>query len=157
MRLLEHLGHFLHLPLRLLRSEVDRRADADRAHVERLPDAREPDLIEGVRVGEELVVVQLQQERDLVRVLRRATVPSTPSVDATALQPPSIASFTMFSGSKLRRVGRERRARRVLDALIDRKDRHVAGTREPAVVDERLQTRQHAYRAIRRREQMRST
>jgi len=31
---------------------------------------------------------------------RRATVPSTPSVDATALHPPSIASRTMFSGSK---------------------------------------------------------
>ena len=31
---------------------------------------------------------------------RRATAPSTPSVEATALQPPSMASFTMFSGSK---------------------------------------------------------
>ncbi len=30
----------------------------------------------------------------------RATDPSTPSVEATALQPPSMASFTMFSGSK---------------------------------------------------------
>ena len=30
----------------------------------------------------------------------REHAPSTPSVDATALQPPSIASFTMFSGSK---------------------------------------------------------
>jgi hypothetical protein len=28
------------------------------------------------------------------------TAPSTPSVEATALQPPSIASLTMFSGSK---------------------------------------------------------
>ena len=30
----------------------------------------------------------------------RATELSTPSVDATALHPPSIASFTMFSESK---------------------------------------------------------
>jgi hypothetical protein len=30
----------------------------------------------------------------------RATDPSTPSVEATQLQPPSSASFTMFSGSK---------------------------------------------------------
>src|ERR1051325_11465860 len=29
----------------------------------------------------------------------RATEPSTPKVEATALQPPSIASFTRFSGS----------------------------------------------------------
>ena len=30
----------------------------------------------------------------------RATAPNTPNVDATALHPPSIANFTMFSGSK---------------------------------------------------------
>ena len=36
----------------------------------------------------------------LVRVLPRLTAPSTPNVDATALQPPSMASLTMFSGSK---------------------------------------------------------
>jgi hypothetical protein len=30
----------------------------------------------------------------------RDTAPSTPKVDATALQPPSMASFTMFSASK---------------------------------------------------------
>src|SRR5437660_1689385 len=36
---------------------------------------------------------------------RRATEPSTPNVDATALQPPSMASFTMFSGSKYSGLG----------------------------------------------------
>ena len=40
----------------------------------------------------------------------RATVPSTPSVDATALHPPSIASSTIFAGSKYIRVRRERGA-----------------------------------------------
>ncbi len=30
----------------------------------------------------------------------RATAPRTPSVEATALQPPSMASFTIPSGSK---------------------------------------------------------
>ena len=45
VRLLEHLGDFLNLPLRFLRAEVDRRADARRAHVERLLDAGEPDLV----------------------------------------------------------------------------------------------------------------
>jgi hypothetical protein len=30
----------------------------------------------------------------------RETAPSTPSVEATPLQPPSMASLTMFSGSK---------------------------------------------------------
>ena len=63
----------------------------------------------------------------------RATEPSTPSVEATALQPPSIASFTMFSGSKYGGIRRERRAGRMLDALIDRQDRHVAGAAQAAV------------------------
>ena len=36
-------------------------------------------------------------------------------------------------GVEVRRVRRERRAGRVLDALIDRQDRHVAGARQPAV------------------------
>ena len=30
----------------------------------------------------------------------RATAPSTPMVEATALQPPAMASLIMFSGSK---------------------------------------------------------
>jgi hypothetical protein len=62
----------------------------------------------------------------------RATEPSTPSVDATALQPPSIASLTMFSGSKY--AGSARTTHRgVLDALIDRQNRHVAGARQAPV------------------------
>ena len=54
------------------------------------------------------------------------TAPSTPSVEATALQPPSIASFDDVLGIEVHRVRREARAGRVLDALIDRQDRHVA-------------------------------
>ena len=35
----------------------------------------------------------------------RATMPSTPNVEATALQPPSTASSTIFSGSKYSGLG----------------------------------------------------
>ena len=62
-------GHFLQLPLGFFRSKVNRRAHAHRAHVERLANARKPDLIEAVRVREEFVVVELQEKRNLVRVL----------------------------------------------------------------------------------------
>ncbi len=79
----------------------------------------------------------------------RAHMPSTPSVDATALQPPSIASLTMFSGSKYMRVRRERRAGGMLDALVDRQDRHVAGAGEPAVIEQRLQPAEHRHRPVR--------
>jgi hypothetical protein len=36
---------------------------------------------------------------------RRDTAPSTPKVEATALQPPSIASSTMLAGSKYLGLG----------------------------------------------------
>ena len=52
---------------------------------------------------------------------------------------------------EVHRVRRERRARRMLDALIDRQDRHVAGAAEPAVIEQRLQAAQHARRPIRHR------
>ena len=71
----------------------------------------------------------------------RATTPSTPKVDATALQPPSIASLTMFSGSKYCGFGAKLRAGGVLDALVDRQDREVAGAAEPAVVEQPLRLR----------------
>ena len=46
-------------------------------------------------------------------------------------------------GVEVARVRREARARRVLDALVDRQDRHVAGAGQAAVVDEPLQVAQH--------------
>ena len=55
-------------------------------------------------------------------------------------------------GVEVGRVRRERRAGRVLDALIDRQDRHVAGAAQPAGVEQRLQAAQHARRAVRQRE-----
>jgi hypothetical protein len=72
VRLLEHPAYFLDLPLRFFRAEIDRGADAGGAHVEGLLDAGETDLIVGVRIGNEFVVVELQDKRDLVRVLARA-------------------------------------------------------------------------------------
>ena len=46
------------------------------------------------------------------------------------------------------RVRRERRGRRVLDALVDREDRHVPGAAEPAVAVELLEVAQHLDRAV---------
>ena len=78
----------------------------------------------------------------------RPTMPSTPNVEATALQPPSMASSTMFSGSKYAGFGREAGAGRVLDALVDGQDRHVPGAGKPAVVDQQLVVAQHLRVAV---------
>ena len=57
--------------------------------------------VEHVRIGQQLVVIDLHQERDAVGIFA-GHAPSTPNVEATALQPPSMASLTIFSGSKYR-------------------------------------------------------
>ena len=57
-------------------------------------------LIKLIRVGQQFVVIDLHDERNFVRQYLRATEPRIPKVVATALQPPSIASFTIFSPSK---------------------------------------------------------
>ena len=79
---------------------------------------------------------------------RRAVTPSTPSVEATALHPPSIASSTIFAGSKYAGFGREGGGGRVLDPLVDRQDREVTGTAEAAVVVDALQVDQHPRVAV---------
>jgi hypothetical protein len=71
VRLLEHRRDFLQLSLRFLRAEVNGRADPERAHVERLLHAGETDLIVGVRVRNELVMVELQDERNPVGIASR--------------------------------------------------------------------------------------
>ena len=49
---------------------------------------------------------------------------------------------------EVRRVRGERRPRRVLDALVDRQNREVAGAGEAAAIEQRLQAGQHARRPI---------
>ena len=71
VRLLEGLADLDELPAALLAPEVDRRADGGGAHLPRLARAAEHRLVVLVRVGQELVVVQLDDERDLVRPAAR--------------------------------------------------------------------------------------
>ena len=147
MRLLEHLRHFLNLALRFLRAEVDRRADAHGAHVERLPDAREPNLIERVRIRQELVVIDLEDERNLVRVLPRDRSEHAER-GGDGVAPAFDRQLHEVLGIEVHRVRRERRAAGMLDALIDRQNRHVPGSGQPAMIEERLKAAQHPRRAI---------
>src|SRR5215470_290792 len=66
---MKHFCNFLQLTLRLLRTEINRGADAGASHVEGLLDIRKTNLIEAVRIRKKLVVIELQKERNLVRVL----------------------------------------------------------------------------------------
>ena len=147
MRPGEGLRHFLDLPRRLVRAEVDRRADRDRAHLERLLDAGEHDLVEAVRVGEELVVVQLHHERDLVGVLARHRA-QRPERRDDAVAAALDGQLDDVGRVEIDRRRREARARRVLDALVDRQDRDVAGAAQAAGVEDRLEVAQHRGRPV---------
>ena len=82
-----------------LRAEVDRRTYTHRAEVDGLSNRREGHLVATVRVGQQLVVVELDDERDLVCVAT-GDDPETPSVEANGAALGREASSARFWGSK---------------------------------------------------------
>jgi hypothetical protein len=145
--LLEGLSDLDDLAARVVRSEVDRRADPGRAQLERALHRAEHDLVVLVRERQQLVVVELDDERDLVRVLaghRAQHAEGRRDGVGAALD----RQADEVLGVEVHRVRREARARRVLDALVDGQDRHVARPAEPAVVEQPLQVAQRAVVAV---------
>ena len=59
-----------------------------------------PDTIDKIWIDSDRNIQTLRSLQTLLGHGRLATATRLPKVDATALQPPSMASFTMFSGSK---------------------------------------------------------
>ena len=132
VRVREGLGDLLDLPVALVRPEVDGRADADAAHVPGLVDVGEEALVELVRVGQQLVVVQLEDEGDLVRVLagdRAEHAVGGGHAVAAALD----GEFDDVRGVEAVGIGAEGGAARVLHALVHGQQRQVAGAAEAAV------------------------
>ncbi len=78
----------------------------------------------------------------------RATAPSTPSVEATRVAAALDGQLDDAFGVEVDRIGGERRARRVLHALVNRQDRQIAGAAEPAVIVECLQCPQDCRAAV---------
>ena len=138
MREREGVGDLYELAARLVGAEVDGRADGRRAEVVRLLDRAEEYLVELVRVGQKLVVIDLDDEGNPVRVLARDRAEDAEGRGdgvAAALD----GEFDDVFGVEVERVGRERSAGRVFDALVYGEYGEVAGARESAVVEERLQ------------------
>ena len=151
MRHLERLRRLLQLAHPPVRSEVDRCPHRNRPQLPRLLHAREHDLVVAVGVGQQLVVVQLDQKRDPVRVpARHRPQHAQRGRDrvATALQ----RQLDDVARIEVHRIRRERGPRRVLDPLVDRQDGHVAGAGEPPVPQDLLHASQHLGVAIRTRD-----
>src|SRR5438552_2718505 len=145
----KRFGDLLELSLRFLGPEIDRRPYPGAALLVRLIDRPEDYLIVGVWVREKLIVIELENEWDLVCVLARDR-PEHAEGRSNGVAP----SFDRESHDVLRievlRVGCERSAGRVLDALIDRQDGQVARTREPPVVKHSSEVAQYLRPAISR-------
>ena len=115
----EGLADLDDLPGALLGAEVDGCADRSRAHLMGLFHGAEQDLVELVRVSQQLIVVHLHQERNLVRVLAGdgAQHPECRRDRITATLERETHDVLRV---EIIRVPRKARARGVLDALIDR-------------------------------------
>ena len=146
----ERLRDLDDLPIRILGAEVDRRTDRRGAELPGLVDGAEHDLAEVVRIGQQLVVVQLHDEGDPVGVLP-AHAPQHPEGGRHRVASALDREFDDLLAVEVDRVLREARAGGVFDALVDRKDRHVPGAAEPTVVVDRLDVPHHLRVPIARR------
>ena len=90
----------------------------------------------------------IHDERNLVRVLARDGAKHAKGRRdgvAAALN----RQLDDVFGIEVRRVGRERCAGGMFDALVDGKNRHVAGAGQASGVEDRLERRKHAHGTIR--------
>jgi hypothetical protein len=147
MGLGEGLGDLVDLTVRLLRPEVHGGADGDRAQLERLASGPEGDLVVGARVVEEVVVVELRDERDAVHVApRHGSQDAESGRDRAAL--PCQGELAEVRRVEVQGVLGEAGGRGVLDALVDREDGEVPGATEATVAVERAQRPQHRRGAV---------
>ena len=142
MRHLERFRRLLQLAHPLVGPEIDRRADRHRPQFPRLLHTREHDLVVAVGIGQEFVVVQLDEEGDPVRVpARHGAQHAQRGRDRVA--PALHGQLADVPRIEVHRIRRERRPRRVLNALVDRQNRQVAGPGQPSVAQNPLKAAQH--------------
>ena len=100
--------------------------DADRAEVGGLADRAEHDLVVGVRVVQEVVVVELHDERDAVGVAP-GHEPEAAQGGGDGRAPARQGQLDQVGGVEVGRVLGEAGRGRVLDALVHGEDGQVAG------------------------------
>ncbi len=142
MRALEGFGHLDDLARRFLGTEVDRGADRDCTHLPGLLDAAEHDLVVLGGIGEELVVIELDDKGNLVRILARYRT-ERPEGGNHGVAAAGDGELDDVLRVEVDRIGGKRSAGRVLDTLVDRQNGEVTGAGQPARVEELLQTAHH--------------
>ncbi len=150
VRVREGLADFDDLAAALVGAEIDGGADRRRAHVVGLLHGAEENLIGFVWKGQQLIVIDLYDERDFVGVLARDR--------AEHAEGGSHGVAAAFDGQlddipavKVIGILGEARAAGVLDALVDGQDREIPRTAKPAVAEHPLEIGEYAEVAVRRR------
>ena len=139
----EGLGDFYDLAVGVIRAKVDRGSNGRRAHVRGCLHFAEQDFLKGVRVGEEFVVVDLNDKGNLVRVFARDGTQNAKGRSdsvATAFD----REFDDIFRIKIGRVFCEAGARGVLDALIYGEDGNISGAGKAAGIVDPLEIIQNA-------------
>ncbi len=143
----KRLGDLDDLAVRFGGAEVDGGPHAGCPQIVRLLDRAEHDLVVGRRVGQQLVVVDLHDERDPVSESSRHHG-KNPEGRGDPVAATRDGEFNDLRRVEIGRVGGKRRGSRVLDALVDRQDRDIARPAHSAVIEKALQIPQDLRRAI---------
>ncbi len=148
MRVSESLADFDDLAAALIRTEINCGADGGCAHVVCLLDGAEENLVGFVGIGEELVVIELYEEGDFVRVFA--------GDGAEDAEGGSDGVATAFDGElddvfavKIVGIFREAGAGGVLDALVHGKNGEIAGAAEAAGVEHTMEAGEDARITVR--------
>ncbi len=143
-------GHFDDLAVAFFRAEVDGGTHRSGTHVVGLLDGTKHDLIELVRIGHELVVVDLDHKRNLVGVLAGHTAQNTESGGHRVTAALDGELDDVF-GIKVVRVLREGGSAAVFDALVHRQDADVAASGEASGIEDPVQVVENPLVSIRLR------
>jgi len=119
MRVRKRLRDFNDLAPTLLRAKVNRRANCRRAHVVRFLHGPKHDLVKFVGICQQLIVIDLHQERNFVRIFPRHSSQNAKSGSHRVTAALDCKSDDVF-GVKVIWVFRETRACRMFDALVHR-------------------------------------
>jgi hypothetical protein len=127
------LGDLDNLAVRVVAAKVDGGADGGGPQLGSASNDAEEDLLLAIGVGEQLVVVDLHDEGDLVGV-PAGDGPEDAKGRGAGVAPALERRLDDVLGVEVRRVGRERGGRGMLDALVDGQDGQVAGGKRTSSV-----------------------
>ncbi len=151
VRVLERLADFDDLARGFFAAKVDGRPDRRGAHIPGLLHVGKHHLVEFVGVGEELVMIDFDQERNFVRIFA-AHHPEHAQGGSDRVASAFDSKVHDSFGIKASWVLSERRSPGVLDPLIYGQDRKISGAPESTVVEHSLQVHHNLGGSVAQRE-----